>query len=80
MDNLDQLVQQAEAAFSAAADSAQLEQAKARFLGKSGSLTELLKGLGKLPAEEKREAGAAINRVKLAIETALKTQIGRAHV
>lgn len=74
MDNLDQLVQQAEVAFSAAADSAQLEQAKARFLGKSGSLTELLKGLGKLPAEEKREAGAAINRVKLAIESALEAR------
>ncbi|QDF96217.1 phenylalanine--tRNA ligase subunit alpha [Azoarcus sp. DD4] len=72
MDNLDQLVQQAEAEFAAAADGAQLEQAKARYLGKSGALTERLKTLGKLAPEQRREAGAAINRVKEAIETALE--------
>ena len=43
----------------------------ARFLGKSGRITELLKGLGKLPAEEKKAAGAAINRVKELVEAAL---------
>jgi len=74
MDNLDQLIQQAEAEFAAASDSAQLEQAKARYLGKSGSLTERLKGLGKLDPEARREAGAAINRVKEAIERALEAK------
>ncbi|NMG64313.1 phenylalanine--tRNA ligase subunit alpha [Azoarcus indigens] len=74
MDNLDQLIQQAESEFAAAADSAQLEQAKARYLGKSGSLTERLKGLGKLDPEARREAGAAINRVKEAIERALEAR------
>ena len=51
MDQLDQLVAQAGADFAAAADSAALETAKARFLGKGGSITELLKGLGKLDAK-----------------------------
>ncbi|ANQ84248.1 phenylalanine--tRNA ligase subunit alpha [Azoarcus olearius] len=74
MDNLDQLVQQAQADFAGVSDSAQLEQAKARYLGKSGALTEQLKGLGKLPPEEKREAGAAINRAKTAIEAALEAR------
>ncbi|NMG33130.1 phenylalanine--tRNA ligase subunit alpha [Azoarcus sp. TTM-91] len=74
MDNLDQLIQQAEGEFAAAADSAQLEQAKARYLGKSGSLTERLKGLGKLDPEARREAGAAINRVKESIERALEAR------
>ncbi len=74
MDNLDQLVQQAEAEFVAAADGAQLEQAKARYLGKSGSLTERLKSLGKLAPEERREAGAEINRAKEAIESALEAR------
>ena len=74
MDKLDQLVQQAEEAFSAAADGAQLEQAKARFFGKSGSLTEQMKALGKLAPEQKREAGAAINRAKVAIEAALEAR------
>ena len=46
MEQLDQLVQQAAADFAAAADGAQLEQAKARYLGKAGSLTERLKSLG----------------------------------
>lgn len=71
METLDQLVQQAEADFASAVDSAALEQAKARYLGKSGSLTERLKALGKLAPEERREAGAAINRAKDAIERAL---------
>ncbi len=74
MNHLDQLVQQATADFAAAADGAQLEQAKARYLGKSGSLTEQLKALGKLAAEERREAGAAINRAKGAIESALEAR------
>lgn len=71
METLDQLVQQAVADFAAAVDGAALEQAKARYLGKSGSLTERLKALGKLAADERREAGAAINRTKDAIEQAL---------
>jgi len=76
MDNLDRLVQEAVAAFAAAADGVQLEQAKARYLGKSGSLTELLKGLGKLPAEERKQAGATINRAKGEIEQALEARRG----
>ena len=71
MDNLDQIVGEARAAFAATSDPDALEQVKARFLGKSGRITELLKGLGKLPAEEKKAAGAAINRVKELVEAAL---------
>ncbi|NMF90521.1 phenylalanine--tRNA ligase subunit alpha [Aromatoleum petrolei] len=74
MDKLDQLVQQAAAEFAAAADGVQLEQAKARFLGKTGVLTEQLKGLGKLAPEERRAAGAEINRAKDAIEAALEAR------
>ncbi|AUM00451.1 phenylalanine--tRNA ligase subunit alpha [Zoogloeaceae bacteirum Par-f-2] len=74
MDNLDQLVQQATAEFAAATDSAQLEQAKARYLGKSGSLTELLKGLGKLDGEARKAAGAQINQAKAAVEGALEAR------
>jgi len=71
MNDVDQLVSAASAEFAAIADAAQLEQAKARYLGKSGSLTELLKGLGKLPVQERKNAGAAINAAKDAIEQAL---------
>lgn len=72
MEQLDQLVGQAVADFAAAADSTQLEQAKARYLGKAGALTERLKSLGKLEPEARREAGAAINAAKTEIEGALE--------
>lgn len=74
MDQLEQLVSQAVADFAAAADANSLEQAKARFLGKSGSLTGLLKGLGKMEPDARREAGAAINQAKTAIEQALEAR------
>jgi phenylalanyl-tRNA synthetase alpha chain len=71
MHDLDAIVAEAVALFAAIADPAELEQAKARFLGKQGALTERLKGLGKLPPEEKRAAGARINEAKDRIEQAL---------
>lgn len=74
MDNLDQLVEEAVAAFAAVSDAVQLEQVKSRFLGKSGTLTERLKSLGKLPPDERRTAGADINRAKTAVEAALEAR------
>ncbi len=65
---LDEILAEATTAMSAVASIPELEQAKARFLGKTGSLTEQLKALGKLPPEEKKEAGAAINVVKTEVE------------
>jgi phenylalanyl-tRNA synthetase alpha chain len=71
MQSIDKIVSDAQAAFAAAPSVAELEQAKSRFLGKSGALTELLKGLGKLPPEEKPRAGAAINEAKVRVEELL---------
>ncbi len=74
MQDLDLIVSEAVAAFAAINDPDALEQVKARYLGKSGQITELLKGLGKLPPEEKKTAGAAINQAKVAVETALNAR------
>ena len=74
MQKLEQILPEAKADFAACATITDLEQAKARYLGKSGALTEALKGLGKLSAEERPAAGAAINVVKQAVEEALKTR------
>ena len=74
MDNLDQIVASATADFATASESAKLEDAKARYLGKEGSLTALLKGLGKLPVDQRKTAGAAINIAKERIESALVTR------
>jgi phenylalanyl-tRNA synthetase alpha chain len=68
---LDRIVSEALASFAQATDSPRLEQDKARFLGKTGSLTELLKALGKLEPSARKEAGAAINAAKSVIEGAL---------
>ena len=76
MENLEQMVAQAQAEFAAAVDAAALEQAKARFLGKSGSITAQLKTLGKLDADARREAGARINQAKGHIEQALEARRG----
>ena len=57
MDDLNRLVDSALADFQASADAAALENAKARYLGKAGTLTERLKTLGKLPASERATAG-----------------------
>ncbi len=74
MANLDQLIAASQADFSVCEDMPALENAKAKYLGKIGVLTEALKGLGKLSAEERPAAGAAINVVKQAIEAALNTR------
>ena len=74
MHNLDAIVNEACGAFAATNDPDALEQVKAHYLGKSGQITELLKGLGKLPPEEKKTAGAAINRAKEAVEAALNAR------
>ncbi len=74
MNDLEQLVQAAQADFAAAVTPAQLEDAKARYTGKTGQVTELLKGLGKLSPEEKKTRGAAINETKQRIEAALNAR------
>ncbi len=74
MSDLESLVQSAEQAFAAALTPAELENAKARFLGRAGRVTELLKSLGALPVDEKKTRGAQINASKQHIETALEAR------
>jgi phenylalanyl-tRNA synthetase alpha chain len=71
MADLTHLIAEAAADFANSASMNDLEIAKAKYLGKSGLLTDALKGLGKLSAEERPAAGAAINVVKQAVEAAL---------
>jgi phenylalanyl-tRNA synthetase alpha chain len=68
---LDRIVADALSDFDACRDPAALENAKARYLGKSGTLTERLKALGKLSPQERPAAGVRINEAKAAIEAAL---------
>lgn len=72
MSQLPQILEQATAQFAACQNMPALEQAKSLFLGKSGSLTEQLKALGKLDAEARKVAGAEINAIKMQVEAALQ--------
>jgi phenylalanyl-tRNA synthetase alpha chain len=71
---LDPIVESARQAFAAAVTPAELENAKALFIGKAGRITELMKGMSALGVEEKKTRGAAINAAKQAIEAALNAR------
>ena len=74
MEELDGIVQEALAAFAAIGDAAQLEQTKARYLGKAGLLTNLQKGLGKVAPAARPAMGVRFNSAKERIEAALAAQ------
>ena len=74
MQELSDIIEAARVAFAQAAQSAALEDAKARFLGKSGALTALMKSLGTLAPEERRAQGQAINAAKAEVEALLNAR------
>jgi phenylalanyl-tRNA synthetase alpha chain len=74
MNDLDTLVLRAQADFDQAPNAAELENAKARYLGRTGVVTGLLKALAGLAAEEKKLRGAEINAAKSRIEAALQAR------
>lgn len=49
----------------------ELEEFRVRLLGKKGEVTELLRGMGALPAEERPKMGQLINQLRGELETAL---------
>ncbi|MBC7697947.1 MAG: phenylalanine--tRNA ligase subunit alpha, partial [Bacteroidia bacterium] len=71
MADLTHLISEAQTDFANSSSMNDLENAKAKYLGKTGLLTDALKGLGKLSNEERPAAGAAINVVKQGVEAAL---------
>jgi len=71
MQGLEDIQQAAIDAVNASEDPKALDQIRVDYLGKKGRLTELLKGLGQLSAEERPKAGAAINQAKQAVQKAI---------
>lgn len=74
MNHLDQIVAQAEAEFLTVSLLAELEQSKARYLGKAGLMTAQMKLLSQLPAEQRPAAGSQINVAKDRINAALEAR------
>jgi phenylalanyl-tRNA synthetase alpha chain len=65
---LDEIILQAEQAIAAATDPTELDQVRVNFLGKKGLFTQQMKGLSKLPKEEKPKAGQVINLAKQQVQ------------
>ncbi len=65
---LEQVLEEAQAAVESAQDLRALDEVRVQYLGKSGVFTEQLKQLGKLPKEERPAAGQAINQAKKALQ------------
>ena len=72
IDELNALLAQAKDELSRARDEAHVEAARVKFLGKKGSLSALLRGMGKLAPEERPRVGEVANAVKAAIEELLE--------
>jgi len=66
---------EARAAIEGAASSAELEAIRVRYLGRSGGLTQILKSLGALSAEERPQVGAAANEAKRELEVLLDARL-----
>ena len=73
-EGLGRLIEQALADVEASRTLSDLDEVRVRLLGKKGLLTEQLKALGKLPAEERPAAGQKINEAKLVIQAAIETR------
>ena len=75
-----ELKEKALADLEAAASSQELQDLKVKYLGRKGPMTEILRGMGKVPAEERPKIGEIVNQVKQTLEQCLKdrTEILRA--
>jgi phenylalanyl-tRNA synthetase alpha chain len=68
LSKIEELFQQAKSAFESAAASSSLYEVKVQFLGKQGSYSAVLKELGKLSPEEKKNIGRRANEVRDSLE------------
>jgi len=74
MDHLKKLIELAKKDFEKCKTQTELDNSKSKYIGKTGPLTEAMRGLSKLPNEEKPKAGAFINEVKKSIEALLSNR------
>ena len=78
MSDIAQLEQELLAAIASAKDEAALEAVRVAALGKSGSVTALLKTLGAMTPDERKVQGPAINGLKDRVTAAHRRRQGRA--
>ena len=74
MTDLDAFQAETESALAAAADLRALDAVRVGVLGKSGRLTAMLKELGRATPDERRERGAALNRLRDTLAAAIEAR------
>jgi phenylalanyl-tRNA synthetase alpha chain len=77
MPDLQQLRAEAEAAIGAAGSASELEELRVRYLGRRSQLTQALRSIGELPAEQRGPVGKEANEVRQALEALLKERSGQ---
>ncbi len=77
MPDLAQLRTEAEAAIASAGSAAELEELRVRYLGRKSELTQALRSIGDLPAEQRGPVGKQANEVRGALEGLLERQTAR---
>lgn len=75
MQDLDKLVQQAKIAVQSADNIAAIEQVRVEYLGKKGLLTEVLKNLANVSAQERPKLGQLVNEAKQHVQMAIQNKI-----
>ena len=72
--DLDQLRSEAEEAIGDAGTAAELEELRVRYLGRKSALTQVLRSIGELPAEERGPVGQGANAVRRALEEQIEAR------
>jgi phenylalanyl-tRNA synthetase alpha chain len=73
-EHIDVHVSEARQSLGVADTLAAVDEVRVRYLGKKGILTGYLRQLGSVPAEQRPEAGQAINRAKVALQEAVEAR------
>ena len=73
-ERISEILSEAKQRLQTAADSKQVEEIRINMLGKKGQLTEILRGMGKLSKEEKKQIGPAANKAKNEIEQLINSK------
>jgi phenylalanyl-tRNA synthetase alpha chain len=74
VDNISALLDEGREAVQATESLEALDEIRVRYLGKKGALTQQLKQLGSLPAEERPAAGQAINKAKQDLQQSIEAR------
>ena len=75
IEKLDELKKQAREELGSVSDEAALQNLKARFLGKKGTITEILKGMKDLSPEERPKMGQLVNEAKSFVEELVESRL-----